>query len=78
MGAEAARQRHGQGARAGVQVAEDAGPEVHATLEESLGQGRRAALREPRVRLSRLGPEIVEPILDGRQPAEMQLDDLLD
>lgn len=29
------------------------------------------------LRLTRLAPDIVEAILDGRQPAEMQLDDLL-
>ena len=29
------------------------------------------------LRLTLLAPEIVEAILDGRQPAEMQLDDLL-
>ena len=30
------------------------------------------------LRLTLLAPDIVEAILDGRQPAEMQLDDLLD
>jgi hypothetical protein len=30
------------------------------------------------LRLTLLAPEIVEAILDGRQPAELQLDDLLD
>ena len=30
------------------------------------------------LRLTLLAPEIVEAILDGRQPAEMQLDDLLE
>ena len=29
------------------------------------------------LRLTLLAPEIVEAILDGRQPAEMQVDDLL-
>ena len=29
------------------------------------------------LRLTLLAPEIVEAILDGRQPAELQLDDLL-
>jgi hypothetical protein len=30
------------------------------------------------LRLTLLAPEIVEAILDGRQPAAMQLDDLLE
>ena len=30
------------------------------------------------LRLTLLAPEIVEAILDGRQPAELQLDDLLE
>jgi hypothetical protein len=30
------------------------------------------------LRLTLLAPEIVEVILDGRQPVELQLDDLLD
>jgi hypothetical protein len=30
------------------------------------------------LRLTLLAPQIVEAILDGRQPAELQLDDLLD
>ena len=33
---------------------------------------------EPVLRLPLLAPEIVEAILDGRQPAEVQLDDLLE
>ena len=43
--------------------------------------GRRACTRSyvSRVlRLTLLAPEIVEAILDGRQPAELQLDDLLE
>ena len=40
------------------------------------GQGRRAVLRQPDRRLTLLAPEIVEAILDGRQPAEPQLDDM--
>ena len=34
-------------------------------------------VHEPVLRLTLLAPEIVEAILDGRQPAELQLDDLL-
>jgi hypothetical protein len=30
------------------------------------------------LRLTLLAPEIVDAILDGRQPAELQLEDLLD
>jgi hypothetical protein len=30
------------------------------------------------LRLTLLAPEIVQAILDGRQPAELQLEDLLD
>ena len=51
---------------------------VHATLEDpGPGQGRRRDLCQPDLRLTLLAPEIVEAILDGRQPAELQLDDLL-
>ena len=42
------------------------------------GQGRARDLRQPGLRLTLLAPEIVEAILDGRQPAELQLDDLLE
>lgn len=51
---------------------------VHATLEDlakSKGIGKTYASRV--LRLTLLAPEIVEAILDGRQPAELQLDDLL-
>ena len=52
---------------------------MHATLEElAQGQGRRAVLREPGPAADVAPPEIVEAILDGRQPAELQLEDLLD
>jgi hypothetical protein len=51
---------------------------VYATIED-LAKAKR--LRKSYVsqvlRLTLLAPEIVEAILDGRQPAEMQLDDLL-
>jgi hypothetical protein len=52
---------------------------VHATIED-LGKAKRVnATYVSRVlRLTLLAPEIVEAILDGRQPAELQLDDLMD
>ena len=80
MGAAAAgRQRHGQGAGAGVPVAEDAGQGVHATLEDlARAKGVHATYVSRVLRLTLLAPEIVEAILDGRQPAELQLDDLLE
>ena len=51
---------------------------VHATLEDWHGQGRERDLCQSVLRLNLLAPEIVEAILDGRRPAELQLDDLLD
>ena len=49
---------------------------MHATLEDL---ARAAPSYVSRLlRLTLLAPEIVEAILDGRQPAELQLDDLLD
>ena len=54
----------------------DAG--VHGTIED-LAKSKR--IGKPYVsqvlRLTLLAPELVEAILDGRQPAELQLDDLL-
>ena len=51
---------------------------VHATLEDLARAKGVAPTYVSRVlRLTLLAPEIVEAILDGRQPAEMQLDDLL-
>ena len=81
MGAAAAgRQRDGQGAGAGVPVAEDAGGgRVCARIEDlarAKGIGKTYVSRV--LRLTLLAPEIVEAILDGRQPAELQLDDLLE
>jgi hypothetical protein len=51
---------------------------VHGTLED-LGKAKRLAPSYVSgiLRLTLLAPEIVEAILDGRQPAELQLDDLL-
>ena len=51
---------------------------VHATLEDlAQGEGRAPTYVSRVLRLTLLAPEIVEAILDGRQPAELQLDDLL-
>ena len=52
---------------------------VHATLEDLARAKSVAPSYLSRVlRLTLLAPEIVEAILDGRQPAELQLDDLLE
>ena len=52
---------------------------VHATLEElAKAKGIAPSYVSRILRLTLLAPEIVEAILDGRQPAELQLDDLLD
>ena len=51
---------------------------VYATLEDlARAKGVNATYVSRVLRLTLLAPEIVEAILDGRQPAEMQLDDLL-
>jgi hypothetical protein len=51
---------------------------VHATIEDLARANRVHATYVSRVlRLTLLAPEIVEAILDGRQPAELQLDELL-
>jgi hypothetical protein len=50
---------------------------VHATLEDLARAKRVNSTYVSRIlRLTLLAPEIVEAILDGRQPAELQLDDL--
>ena len=54
----------------------DAG--VYPTIEDlARAKGVHATYVSRVLRLTLLAPEIVEAILDGRQPAEMQLDDLL-
>lgn len=51
---------------------------VHATLEDlARAKGVNATHVSRILRLTLLAPEIVEAILDGRQPVELQLDDLL-
>jgi hypothetical protein len=52
---------------------------VYATVEDLAKAKGVASSYVSRVRRpTLLAPEIVEAILDGRQPAELQLDDLLD
>ena len=52
---------------------------VHATLEDlARAKGVAPSYVSRVLRLTLLAPEIVEAILDGRQPAELQLDDLLE
>ena len=54
----------------------DAG--VYGTLEDlARAKGLAPSYVSAILRLTLLAPEIVETILDGRQPAELQLDDLL-
>jgi hypothetical protein len=51
---------------------------VHATLEDlARAKGVHATYVSRVLRLTLLAPEIVEAILDGQQPAELQLNDLL-
>jgi hypothetical protein len=51
---------------------------VHATLGDlARAKGVHATYVSPVLRLTLLAPEIVETILDGRQPEEMRLEDLL-
>ena len=52
---------------------------VHATLEDlAQAKGVHATYVSRVLRLTLLAPNIVEAILDGRQPATLQLDGLLD
>jgi hypothetical protein len=52
---------------------------VYATLEElARAKGAHATYVSRVLRLTLLAPNIVEAILDGRQPVELQLDDLLE
>jgi hypothetical protein len=52
---------------------------VHATLEDlAKAKGIGKTYVSGILRLTLLAPEIIEAILDGRQPAELQLNDLLE
>ena len=52
---------------------------LHATLEDlARAKGVASSYVSRVLRLTVLAPEIVAPILDGRQPEELQLDDLLE
>ena len=52
---------------------------VHATLEDlARAKGVHATYVSRALRLTLLAPELVEAILNGRQPAEVQLDELPD
>jgi hypothetical protein len=52
---------------------------VHGTLKDlARTKGVHATYVSRVLRMTLLAPEIVEAILDGRQPAELQLDDLLE
>jgi hypothetical protein len=52
---------------------------VQGTIEDlARAKGLHATYVSRVLRLSLLAPEIVEAILDGRQPARLQLDDLLE
>jgi hypothetical protein len=51
---------------------------VHGTIDDlAKSKGIAKTYVSQLLRLTLLAPEIVEAILDGRQPAELQLDDLL-
>ena len=53
--------------------------DVHATLEDlARAKGFAPSYLSRMLRLTLLAPDIVEAILDGRQPAGLQLDDLLE
>jgi hypothetical protein len=75
--AAAGRQRHDEGAGAGVPVRKMLDTGVYGTIEDlARAKGVNATYVSRILRLTLLAPEIVEAILDGRQPAELQLDNL--
>jgi hypothetical protein len=52
---------------------------VHGTIEDlAKAKGVHSTYVSRVLRLTLLAPDIVEAILDGRQPSELQLDDLLE
>ena len=52
---------------------------MYATLEDmARAKGLHATYLSRVLRLTLLAPETVEAILDGRQPAELQLDDVME
>ena len=55
----------------------EAEPSVNPLKEIGRAKGVNATYVSRVLRLTLLAPDIVEAILDGRQPAELQLDDLL-
>ena len=66
------------GESAGFQWRKMLGTGVHATLEDlAKAKGVAPSYLSRVLRLTLLAPDIVEAILDGRQPAGLQLDDLL-
>jgi hypothetical protein len=79
MGASAARrQRHGQALARAFRWRRMLDEGAHATLEDlARAKGVDATYVSRVLRLTLLAPEIVQVILDRRQPAEMQVDDLL-
>jgi hypothetical protein len=78
-GATAGGQRYGQGAGAGVRWRKQLDEGVYATLEDlAKAKGVATSYVSKMLRLTLLAPEIVEATRDGRHPAELQLDDLLE
>jgi hypothetical protein len=60
-------------------VAEEVGRGLHATLDDlARATGVASSYVSRLLRLTLLAPEIVKAILDARQPANLQLDDLVE
>jgi hypothetical protein len=72
------RQRHGQGDRRAFRWRKLLETGVYATVEEIAAAEKINSSYVSRVlRLTLLAPTIVEAVLDGRQPAEMTLAELM-